>query len=198
MRGWVIGAPIVEKEDALQLANLTAFPPQTQRSFIHSGKGRAIHVRGPEGSRGLRLMKVVRPSVLRTDRLYPQEIFLVLISVRVWVDPKAILRPEGLRQWHHRNRTRDLPACSSVPQPTAPPRAHHPHWSRTDPPYTVTPAIPDTDHPDYLLSWQTDSINLYLQLILYNSVVRRFLHNLWRYQKLFWITRRSRRCLQSL
>jgi hypothetical protein len=78
----------------------------------------------------------VRLSALRAGYPLPLGIFLVLISVRGWVDPKAIVWLEGLSKLKKKfndlvgTRTRDLLICSIVPQPTTLSRA--PHLSKRD------------------------------------------------------------------
>jgi hypothetical protein len=55
---------------------------------------------------------------------WENEIFLVLISLRGWVDPRTIVRPKKIKKSSDTNGsgTSDLPVCSAVPQATAPPR----------------------------------------------------------------------------
>jgi hypothetical protein len=67
--------------------------------------------------------KVVSPT--HRPPLPPQEIFLVLISDRGWVDPRGHSAAGKIMSMKNSsdtigNRTRDLPACSVVPNPTAP------------------------------------------------------------------------------
>jgi hypothetical protein len=64
----------------------------------------------------------VRLLALCVNRQLPAGRFLVLISVSGWVDPRGIVRLEGLGKLKKSNdlignRIRDLPPCSIVPQP---------------------------------------------------------------------------------
>jgi hypothetical protein len=68
-----------------------------------------------------------RLSALCACRFLPPGRFLLLISVRGWVNPRAIVQLEGLgtlkKSTSSGTQTGDLPACSIVPQLTTVPHA---------------------------------------------------------------------------
>jgi hypothetical protein len=110
-----------------------------------------------------RHMKVVRLSALRTGRLYSQETFLVLIATGMIMSMKNFNDTIG-------NRTRDLPACSAVPQPTAPPLAllrnqQSPKCFITLPPVMKSPQLQSVK-PIWILSYRLACVFLVFSTLL--------------------------------
>ena len=74
-------------------------------------------------------MKLVRLSALRTGRLYPPGNIPGTYFYYELSQPQRYNAAERIMSTKSSNdtignRTRNLPACSAVPQPTAPPHAH--------------------------------------------------------------------------
>jgi len=78
----------------------------------------------PQQSSGDFLFTEVVSPTPRSSLPHHEE-FQVLVSIRSWVDPRTIVRPEGISKKKKSNDTignwtHNLPACSAVQQPTPP------------------------------------------------------------------------------
>jgi hypothetical protein len=61
--------------------------------------------------------------------LHPSKYSWYSFLLRGWIDPRAIVRPEGFYQWEIPIKQSEIepaifPACGVMTQPTTPPRAH--------------------------------------------------------------------------
>jgi hypothetical protein len=115
----------IPKHKIMFLTQLTETRAGIKVKQSHYRSGQALRVPGGRGSHISRQIGTWRWQGCQPyapAAFTPQEIFLVLISVRGWVNPRALVWSEGLCQWKNPmttigNRTRDLQVCRAVPQP---------------------------------------------------------------------------------
>jgi hypothetical protein len=84
----------------------------------------AVRCRGSHIFYKISSQMAVRLSALRTGRPLPPGIFLVEAESIPGLSAVGRIRSIEKSNDLVGNRTRDLPTCSIVPQPTTPPRAH--------------------------------------------------------------------------